>query len=111
MKVEVGNLTGAGYGGKSADRLTIATALGRPASAVQLRIPKLRKGSYSRLSGTAPGQSAPAVDRHGSPPLTRRHGAVRAFSYHPRLDANPGSYDYGCVHVSASVVSSQGDIC
>lgn len=51
MEMEVGNLTGAGYGEKSPARLVQRN--GHPerdwqtrAGTVELRIPKLRKGSY-----------------------------------------------------------------
>ncbi len=51
MALEVGAKTGAGYGDKNAFRLAHATAIARrewetPAGTVELRIPKLRRGSY-----------------------------------------------------------------
>ena len=51
MDLEVGGLTGAGYGEKSADRLAQRNGYRERdwetrAGTVELRIPKLRKGSY-----------------------------------------------------------------
>src|SRR5215475_13220145 len=51
MELEVGALTGAGYGEKSADRLAQRNGYRdriweTRAGTVELRIPKLRKGSY-----------------------------------------------------------------
>jgi hypothetical protein len=51
MELEVGELTGAGYGEKSAERLTQRNGYhdrlwDTRAGTVELRIPKLRKGSY-----------------------------------------------------------------
>jgi putative transposase len=51
MELEVGGLTGAGYGEKSAERLAQRNgyrerAWETRAGTVELRIPKLRKGSY-----------------------------------------------------------------
>jgi putative transposase len=51
MELEVGNLTGAGYGEKSPERLVQRNGYRQRdwetrAGAVELRIPKLRKGSY-----------------------------------------------------------------
>lgn len=51
MEMEVGNLTGAAYGAKSSDRLVqrnghCARDWQTRAGTVELRIPKLRKGSY-----------------------------------------------------------------
>ena len=60
MELEVGALTGAGYGEKSAERLVQRNgyrdrAWETRAGTVELRIPKLRKGSLlSRLPGAAP---------------------------------------------------------
>lgn len=49
MEMEVGNLTGAGYGEKSPERLVQRNGerdWQTRAGTVELRIPKLRKGSY-----------------------------------------------------------------
>lgn len=51
MDLEVGGLTGAGYGEKSSDRLAQRNGYrerdrGTRAGTVELRIPRLRKGSY-----------------------------------------------------------------
>jgi transposase-like protein len=55
MEIEIGALTGAAYGEKSAERLAQRDGYRERtwetrAGAVELRIPKLRKGSYFRAS-------------------------------------------------------------
>jgi len=59
MGMEVGGLTGAGSGKKSIDRLADrngywARDRKTRAGTVELRIPRLRKGSYFRRSSTGP---------------------------------------------------------
>ena len=86
MEMEVGGLTGAAWGEKSPERLVSATATGTgrdPPRHRELRIPKLRQGSYfPRLSGAAQdggegaGDGDPGgLDRRRLDPPGRRAGA------------------------------------
>ncbi len=86
MEIEVGALTGAGHGEKSAARLAQRNGYRERdwqtrAGTVELRIPKLRKGSYfpgflepRRLAQAAQGQLLPGLPRAAPPGREGAHG-------------------------------------
>ena len=76
MEMEVGGLTGAGYGEKNPDRLAQRNgyrdrAWETRAGTVELRIPKLRQGSYF------PGFLEPRTEVVGDLPERSRHHPAR----------------------------------
>ncbi len=106
MELEVGALTGAGYGEKTLECLVSATATatgpGRPERTVELRIPKLRKGNYllGFLEPPWPGL------RYADPLAPPRSIAWRKT---PSVRSSQNSYNHCNAGTSKSVLERGGD--